>query len=530
MKKLNTSSILSVVFLLGILIMINAIGIRYFLRADLTSSHMYSLSKVSRETVSNVKDKILVKAYFSPNLPGNYPSIERYLRDMLEDYRAYSHGHLEYEFINPGSEQAFEEEAQTFQIPPRNFQMVANDKVEVVKGYTGVVFMYGDKKETIPTIDNLDNLEYEITSLIRRIITDRLPILGIASIGTEEDKANMQKLYEALARNYNVQPVDLNMKIQEGVDGLLVMAPRQPFTDWMLYNIDQYIMHGGKAGFFMNWYLADIRAGQQAMPYSLNINGLLNTYGIGLGEDMLTDANCATVGMTSQRGFFQVTEPVKFPYFPRIQTFNKSNVITRDLQIVQTYYPSSVDTTLAAGKGFQAQGLIYTSKYASRESGPYIYLDPMRSRTQKDFTESFIPVAAIVKGKFTSHFAEFGPPEKPKDVDKDVYVESPADIKKEADAENRLLVVGDGHLGLDGYIDQYGLMFVQNTIDWLIQSEDLIAIRSKQIPQKSLRDLTPVIKKFIKWVNLIGPSILIIIMGIILWQIRRIKKKALMVL
>jgi len=525
MKKLNTSSILSVVFLLGILVMVNAIGIRFFLRTDLTSSHMYSLSKASRDTVANVEDKILVKAYFSPNLPGNYPSIERYLRDMLADYRAFSHGHLEYEFINPGSEQKLEEEAQTFQIPPRNFQMVANDKVEVVKGYTGVAFIYGDKKETIPTIDNIENLEYEITSLIRRITSERMSILGIASTGTEEDRTEMQKLYEALARNYNVQPADLNKKIQKGIDGLLVMAPRQPFTDWMLYNLDQYIVNGGKAGFFMNWYRADIRAGQQAMPYDLNINGLLNTFGIGLGEDMLTDANCAMVGLTQQRGFFQETQPVKFPYFPIVQTFNPSNVITRDLQVVKTYYPSSVDTTLAAAKGYQAQGLLYTSKYSGRESGPAIYLDPMRRRTQKDFPESFIPVAAIVRGKFKSHFAESGPPEKPADVD----VEFPAELKKEADAENRILVVGDGHLGVDGYIDAAGLLFMQNAIDWLIQSEDLIAIRSKQIPQKPLRDLSPVFKKLIRWVNLIGPSILIIIMGIILWQIRRIKKKALMV-
>ncbi len=97
---------MSVVFLSGILIMFNVIGIRFFIRADLTSAKMYSLSKASKDTVANVEDKILVKAYFSPNLPGNYPAVERYLRDMLEDYRAYSHGHLDYEFIDPGDEKA----------------------------------------------------------------------------------------------------------------------------------------------------------------------------------------------------------------------------------------------------------------------------------------------------------------------------------------------------------------------------------------------------------------------------------------
>ena len=66
--------------------MVNAIGIRYFIRADLTSAKMYSLSKASKDTVSNVDDTILVKAYFSPNLPGQYAVLERYLRDMISQH------------------------------------------------------------------------------------------------------------------------------------------------------------------------------------------------------------------------------------------------------------------------------------------------------------------------------------------------------------------------------------------------------------------------------------------------------------
>ncbi|GAG30963.1 unnamed protein product, partial [marine sediment metagenome] len=105
MKKINTASVVSVALLAGILVMINVIGIRHFLRADLTSSKMYSLSKASRDIVADIEDKVLVKAYFSPNIPGQYGDIQRYLRDMLEDYRAYSRGHLTYEFIDPGSEE-----------------------------------------------------------------------------------------------------------------------------------------------------------------------------------------------------------------------------------------------------------------------------------------------------------------------------------------------------------------------------------------------------------------------------------------
>jgi len=523
MKKLNSSSILSALFLLGILIMVNAIGIRIFLRADLTSSKMYSLSEASKDMVRNVEDKIVVKAYFSQNLPGNFAGIERYLRDMLEDYRAYSRGHFDNEFINPGSEEKLVEEAQSFQIPPQQIQAIANDKIEVIRAYMGIVFIYGDKKETIPVVQNIGNLEYEITSLINRLTTTRQTIVGIASTGTEQEKATMQRLYEALARNYNVQPVNMDEPIPEGTDSVLLIAPQQPLTDWQIFNIDQYIMNGGKVGMFMNWYRADIQMAQQAMPIALNINGLLNNYGLGLGEDMLSDANSATVGMQSRQGLYTMTHQVKFPYFPIIQSFNRDHVISRDLQRLQTYYPSSVDTSLAVEKGFKVNTLFYTSGHATRDTGPFVYLDPLRRRAEVDFPESFVPVAATVQGTFTSFFAESGPPEK-----NNADEEYNGPFKASADAENRLLLVGDGHIGLDQYMDGGSLMFIQNAIDWLIQSEGLIAIRSKQIPMKPLKEVPTVVRKLVRWANLFGPTILIIVVGIALWQVRRIRKKALM--
>ena len=177
---------------------------------------------------------------------------------------------------------------------------------------------------------------------------------------------------------------------------------------------------------------------------------------------------------------------------------------------------------------------LYTSKYSARDTGPYVYLDPFRKRTQQDYPESFIPIAAIVQGKFKSYFASSGPPKKPAETaqtqgDNAAPAEEEYDgpFNTEAAAESRILVVGDGHIGLDQHIQADGLMFMQNSIDWLIQSENLIAIRSKQIPQKPLKELPDVARKFIRWVNLIGPSILVIILGITLWQVRRMKKKSL---
>jgi len=541
-SRINKISIASVAVFLGILMMINIIGIRYFLRTDLTSSKMYSLSKGSKDIVSNIEDRVLVKAYFSSNLPGKYSSIERYLRDLLEDYRAFSRGHLDYEFINPGNEEDLQEEAQSFQIPPRQFQVVANDKIEVLLGYTGVAFIYGDKKETIPVIENTDNLEYEITSIIKRLTSEKKPTVGLATLGETGDtganptnpvnpavNTSLSQLYENLGRNYDIQNVDLSEPIDASLDALVVMAPREPFTDWMLFNIDQYMMNGGKLSMFMNWYRADLQTNQQAAPYNLNINGLLNDYGTGLGEDLISDAKCAIANVQRRQGFITISQPVEIPCLPTIYTFNQSNIITRDLQQVQMFYPSSVDTTLAAKKGYNSEVLMYTSPNTHRDTGPYVFLNLWGAANQLDFSESNIPVAALVTGKFTSFFAESGPPERDnseKDSGGEEEQEYDRTFKTESDIENRLVLVGDGNIGLDTHIGEDSFLFIQNVIDWLIQSEDLIAIRSKQIPMRPLKELPDYARKFVKWINLIGPTILIIFFGIFLWQVRRMKNRA----
>jgi gliding-associated putative ABC transporter substrate-binding component GldG len=520
MKKLNSASILSIVFLLGILILLNAIGIRYFLRADLTSSRMYSLSKASKDVASGLEDRITIKAYFSPNLPAPMNTIGPYLRDMLEDYRAFSKGRLQYEFVNPGDEEKLASEAESFGIPPRQVQSIAKDKMEVKKVYMGITFLYRDKKETIPVIDRIDNLEYEITSIIRRLTAKTNPYLGIASAGTERQQATMQRLYEALGRNYLVQPVSLDAPIDPGNKAILVLAPRQPLSETQLYHLDQYIMNGGKVGIFANSYQLFEQGQSMGIPLTHNLNRILNNYGIGLNGDMVMDVRCNAIQVPQQQGFIRFMQTFQIPFMPIITTFNKSNVITRDLQQVFMFFPSSVDTTLAKDKGYKIEGLLYTSDFSGRQSGQMVNIVPLNAMQKTDFLQKRIPLGAIVSGKFTSAFAQSGPPA-------DSTGAAPVDFIRECDKENRIMVVGDGNMALDEFVqDPRQTLFVQNAADWLVQAEDLITIRSKDIPLRPLKNVGDLGRNIVKWANFALPTILMIILGISLWQTRNVRKKA----
>ena len=51
--------------------------------------------------------------------------------------------------------------------------MVKEDKFEVKQAYMGLVFLYEDRKEVIPVVQNTATLEYEISSTIKRLTTAR---------------------------------------------------------------------------------------------------------------------------------------------------------------------------------------------------------------------------------------------------------------------------------------------------------------------------------------------------------------------
>ncbi len=285
--------------------------------------------------------------------------------------------------------------------------------MEVKRAYMGAVFMYRDRKELFPVIENTQTLEYEVTSLVRRISAKANPILGIASTGAETQQASMQRLYEGLGRNYNVQPINLDAPIDKGVAGVLVLAPRQPFTEMAALQHRPVHHERGKVGIFANSYYIHGTAAEHGIPYNLNMNGLLNTYGIGLGEDMVMDVKCNAIQVPQQQGFIKFMQQFQIPFMPIISTFNKGHIISRDIQQVMTFFPSSVDTTLAEKKGFKAEGLMYTSDFSGRQTGQMVSIMPLEAMKKTDFLQKRIPIAAIVSGKFTSHYAQSGAPANP---------------------------------------------------------------------------------------------------------------------
>ena len=246
--------IIRTLLILGIIVLVNMIGLRFFKRFDLTQENIYTLSTASKNLVKSLDDKFLVKAYFTSDLPPEYANNRRDLRDLLDEYRAYAGGNFQYEFIDPGKKEELEQEAQRYGIPPVQVQVLKEDKLQIEKAYMGMVFLHGDKQERVPVIQSTSNLEYEISSVVKKMTSKDLKKIGFLAGQGEPNLQQISRVQEMLAKQYQVTPVEFGdgKPIPSDIAVLLIVAPNQPFKSWEKFLIDQYLMKGGKIAFMLN--------------------------------------------------------------------------------------------------------------------------------------------------------------------------------------------------------------------------------------------------------------------------------------
>ena len=84
-----------------IVILVNFIGSFAFHRFDLTSEKRYTISDNSKDLAANLDDIVYVKVYLEGDFPAGFKRLRDETREMLDEFRAYSNGFIEYEFINP---------------------------------------------------------------------------------------------------------------------------------------------------------------------------------------------------------------------------------------------------------------------------------------------------------------------------------------------------------------------------------------------------------------------------------------------
>ena len=89
--------------------------------------------------------------------------------------------------------------------------------------------------------------------------------------------------------------------------------------------------------------------------------------------------------------------------------------------------------------------------------------------------------------------------------------------------ETRILLVGDGDFINESVVGaipgnvELGL----NSVDWLAQDDALLSIRAKKIQPRQLEETSEDMRPLIKYANMLGPVLLIVLFGLLRWRNRK---------
>lgn len=518
-SRFETGSWSALALILAILLVVNLISINLFSRVDLTEGKIFSLSPASQNVVRNLDDRLIVKMYFTKDLPPPYNGYIRYVKDQLEEYQAYAQGKLKLELIDP-SEEGKEIEAEKYGIPPLQVNAMENDKIEIKKVYMGLVLLFEDQKEVIPVIQNISGLEYEITSSIKRLSSRLLPPIGILVGQDGPDLDNeLANLNQELSRQYRVKRINLEAgdAIPSDLNVLIILGPKKEFSEWEKYAIDQFVMRGGKLALWLNHVQVDIQQGV-VEAQKIGIEELLRSYGVDIKDNLVIDLQCNRVAITQQQQGFVYQNVVNYPFFPAASDFDKNSMAVKDLGAISFYFVSSLEPNSALNQNVKFDPIVRSSKNSGTQPVP-CDINPFRKFNQEDFNQSGLVLAAALQGSFSSYFTHKQIPLPPAGTvsPKSTIYSSPP---------TRFIVVGDADLVTDQNIKETdNLTFFLNVADWLSQDEALIAIRSKQVAARPLKEISPSGKRLVKYGNTLGLPVLVILFGVARWQIKKSMKK-----
>jgi ABC-2 type transport system permease protein len=504
-----------VLMVAGILLFVNLLAVRNFVRVDMTENRVFTLSEVTKKFLSSLDDTFLVRAYFSPDLPPPYHGHRKAVQQILEEYRAYSRGRLHYKFINPFSGTAEEQEALREGITPIQVRVIKNNRFQRARAYVGLAFSYEDKQEHVPVLTSLERLEYEITASLKKMTSPGLRSVGILTGVNGPVPEEMHTFLGALGRQHAVVPVELGKPglTADRVAVLLVVAPGRKLTDVEKIQLDQYLMSGGRIAFLMNAVGVDPLT-RRAHASEENLDDLFDVYGWILNKDLVADARCAPFILQESSEDQAFSTDVLYPFYPVASDFNPSESVVRNLPPVAFSYVSSIDTRLASIRGVSARTIVSSSRQSRRFAADSVDADPRRPIDPAAYTDASVPLAALVEGSFRSAFADVRDPSL-----RDAVTQVTGNKLLTRSPETRVVVVGDGDFVLDSKLHGHdNVAFAINLVDWLVADTVLTTIRSRDVAPQPLTELPEDTKTFAKYFSFASPPGLVVALGL-LWLV-----------
>lgn len=551
--KINILKRIDILVILAIIVLANVLGNIYYHRFDLTEEKRYSLSPATKSFLKNLDDIVTVRVFLTGNLPSGFKELEIATKDILNEFKAYGGSNVEFEFVDlnkfdADTRKKIGEELKELGLTPINLTEVSSGEQKQKIIHPGATVSYLGRTFAVTLLENqvgydqfqiLNNsiilLEYKLANAIQKLQQRTAPTIAISQGHGEPNLKQLGDIIKTLQNeNFAVATLDLKegYKIEDIVDVLIIAKPTKAFTEKEKFKIDQYIMRGGKVLWLIDMIAVDMDSLQTsdfffAEERPLNIEtDMLFKYGARINPDLVQDLRNTPIPIvTGEVGGLPQTQMFPWLYHPLLFTTNNHPVV-RNIDPVAGKFVNTIDTIRTSN--VKKTILLTTSNYSKALMAPVrVHLGILREQPNpSSFQQPNLPVAVALEGVFKSAFknrAMYGAFAEMMDT-------VPELAFRDSSVHTKMIVVSDGDiiinevakngqpmpLGFDRNSGKnYGnKAFIKNAIEYLIDDNNLIETRNKNIKLRQL-DAIKVKAEKQKWqiLNVVAPLLLIFLFG-----------------
>lgn len=466
-KRVRYGSFASVMTLavIAIIVVLNLIVSQLEIKFDLTKDKMFSLSEQTQNIVSALDKEVNIYPIYTKG----YENTQ--FMEMLDKYKSLSNK-IKIEAkdpnLNPAFIKKYTENNET--ISSGSIIVESGDRFKVLTPYDLVDYQFNAQIYDYQATGIA--LEPKVTGAIQYVTTDDLPIIYLLE-GHSEPSLNESALTSLTNENYTVRSLNILTagKIPEDTDMLLINPPARDYSQEEVDIVNEYLTKGGKAIFNLALY-------STPLP---NYEKVLANYGV-RPQNMLIlegDRNNSLPG-----------NPLYL--IPNLDSHEIINPISDDKMLVILPVTQAIEELAQKNDSTKITPLLTTSKssYAKRN------INSQTVEKEADDIDGPFNLAVLIEDSWFN--------------DSESY-------------QSKIIVISSTNLlDFNAGIPTANMDFFMNSVNYLVDRQDSVAIRSKSLAMERLT-LTANQGLILSAVSVIVIPAIIIVIGVVIWLRRRNK-------
>ena len=546
-EKLQKKSWIQIASLCVSLFILNSAANGIHKRFDLTEDSRYTLSEASLDIIKNIDTPIIIDVFLdSENFPSEFRRLQTETKQLLEEFEA-QNSNIIFNFFNPLEDEANRdiiiEQLTQRGLTPMQMSVQENGASTQAIIFPWALASYNDQTVTIPLIKNkigtnqqqlvsnsVQHLEYAFADGFRKLTNPKSKKIAILKGNQQLEDKYIADFVKKLGEYYLIAPFTLDsvakqpqktLKALNDFDLIISAKPTEAFTESEKLVLDQYTMHGGKSLWLIDAVAIEKDSlynalGQNfAIQRDLNLTDFFFKYGIRINPVMVSSIYSAPITLAMGEGSQSQFQNLRWPYSP-FGSSSSNHPIVNNLDLVKFDFANQIDTLK---NSVEKTILLETAPITRLEGTPRkISLDVVtQEQNPSEFNSGKQTLAVLLEGEFPSAFINRIKPFKlAQNIDRSVAT--------------KIVIIADGdlikndviknvpqELGFDRWTGKnYGNKeFLLNTVNYLLDDNGLINIRSKEIAVAFLNRQKITAEKT-QWqlINIVLPLVLLAIFGL----------------